>query len=262
MRARVYNKTQNKYYISEVYGVINRAGYSYYIVDNVTQNDKVILVEYLALETKFPYRVNVEIIDYNPITCSEWIEPTQIQLNSINTKIKNSEPLKSFNGYKALWVSGEAFIKLLENNTADKAKLGIENFTTKLEGWNYIESQEDIDYLMNEYSGFHDSVIKEISYISGDYVDNNSMHLSTSGSKKIKVVFNSDLAKELEIILLAPRICHIAPGEENYTSDLFDASIVIKDYMVYFFDSYIEEFPDNYTGTYFKSLGFMWRYVK
>ena len=261
MRARVYNKTQNKYYISEVYGAINTGRYSY-IVDDLLQKDKVILVEYLDFESKLPYKVNVEIIDYNPITCCEWIEPTQAQINAINEKIKNSKPILYCNGYKTIWESKQAFIDLLENNIADKAKLGIENVTTKLDGWNYIETQEDIDYLMNEYKGFHDSVIKEITYVSGDYVDNNGMCLSSSGSKKIKVIFNSDWAKEIEIILLSPRICHIAPCEENYTAELYDASIFIKDCVVYFYDSYIEDIEDDYPDTYFKSLGFMWRYTK
>ncbi|MEE1219569.1 MAG: hypothetical protein U0L20_06575 [Ruminococcus sp.] len=260
MRVRVYNKIQNEYYISEVYGIINRNRYSY-IVDDIAQKDKVILVEYLDFETKAPYKVNVEIIDYNPIICSEWIEPTQFQMSSINKKIKNSKPIMYFNGYKTMWDSEQALIDLLENNIVAKSNLGLKNFTTKLDGWNYIESQEDIDYLMNEYKGFHDSVIKEISYISGDYVDNNGMNLSTIGSKKIKVIFNSLWAKEIEIILLSPRICHIAPGDENYLADLYDASIFIKDCVVYFYDSCIDEVVDDYMDTYFKSLGFMWRYV-
>ncbi len=261
MRARVYNKTQNEYYISEVYGVFNIGGYCY-IVDDLVQKDKVIFVEYLNFETECPYKVNVEIIDYNPIVCGEWIEPTQIQMKSINKKIKNSKPLLFFNGYETMWESEQALIDLLENNIANKSDLGLEGFTTKLDGWNYLESQEDIDYLMNEYKGFHDSVIKEISYISGDYVDNAGMCLSTIGSKKIKVIFNSDWAKEIEIILLSPRVCHIAPGDENYTSDLYEASIFIKDCVVYFYDSYIENIEDDYPDTYFKSLGFMWRYVE
>lgn len=114
---------------------------------------------------------------------------------------------------------------------------------------------------MSLYSGFHDSVIKEISYISGEYYDAKQkvMHLNIAGSKQVKVIFNSDWAEELEIVLLAPRIIHFLPGEENYFSNLMEASILIKDQIVYFYDSYIETIEENYKGTYFKSMGLMWK---
>ena len=75
------------------------------------------------------------------------------------------------------------------------------------------------------------------------------------------MVFNSDWAKEIEIILLSPRVCHLVPGEENYMADLYDTSIFIRDFMIYFYTSALPEIPDNYEGTYFKSLGMMWRYT-
>ena len=45
MRARIYNEKQREYYISEIYGIINRAG-EWYIVDDIVQKDKLVLVEY------------------------------------------------------------------------------------------------------------------------------------------------------------------------------------------------------------------------
>ena len=44
------------------------------------------------------------------------------------------------------------------------------------------------------------------------------------------------------------------------TPDDYDASIFIRDYLVYFFTSEFKEIPDDFEGTYFKSLGMMWRY--
>ena len=70
----------------------------------------------------------------------------------------------------------------------------------------------------------------------------------------------SDWLEEIEMVLLSPRICHIVPGEENYMSILYDAPIFIKDCMVYFYDSYIEDITCDYSGTYFKALGIRWRY--
>ena len=70
MRARVYDRLHNLYYISEVYGILNRAG-DWYIVDHPSDKQQVILVEYLNMNTPAPYEVNVEIIDANPFKCRE-----------------------------------------------------------------------------------------------------------------------------------------------------------------------------------------------
>ncbi len=48
MRARVYDRTNNSFYISEVYGIINRFG-DWFIVDHPTYKKQVILVEYLNI---------------------------------------------------------------------------------------------------------------------------------------------------------------------------------------------------------------------
>ena len=160
-----------------------------------------------------------------------------------------------------LWDNVRALTELLETGLLEKAQVGLATVSTKLAGWNYIESKQDIDRLMQEYSGFHDAVLKELSYVSGDYFDVDGMILSLAGSKQVRVVFNSDWAKEIEIMLLAPRVVHLVPAAENYTSELFEASVLLKDHMVYFYDSDVEEIMDEYDGTYFVSMGMMWRYT-
>ena len=80
MRARIYNEKRREYYISEIYGIINRAG-DWYIVDDIVQKDKLVLVEYLNFKTSPPYEVNVEIIDCNPIGKNEWTSPGQQNKN-------------------------------------------------------------------------------------------------------------------------------------------------------------------------------------
>ena len=80
MRARIYNEKQREDYISEIYGIINRAG-EWYIVDDIVQKDKLVLVEYLNFKTSPPYEVNLEIIDCNPIDKNEWINLVQGEMN-------------------------------------------------------------------------------------------------------------------------------------------------------------------------------------
>lgn len=260
MRARVYAKDQNTYYISEVYAEINRAG-SWYIVDDFKNTNKVILIPYLDLSTDCPYKVNIEFIDYN-LTNAQWINLDNKQVSEINKKLTNSKALYYCRGYKKILEKTNILLELLEIGTADKDAFGLTNLSTKLSDWNYIESQADIDHLMNEYGGFHDSVLKEMSYISGDCKEaDGGMRLNPVGNKNVRLIFNSDWADEIEIILLSPRICHLVPGEENIMSVLYETSMFIKDYAVYFYDSFIKDIPNDYDGTYFKSLGLMWRYV-
>ena len=260
MRARVYDRTNNSFYISEVYGIINRSG-DWFIVDHPTYKKQVILVEYLNFNSPAPYEVNIEIIDTNPFSSEQWIYLHKLDMDIINTRINNIKPLQYYNGFESIWKSSDALICLLETGSVDKLLLNVPELSTKLLGWHYIENNNDIYELMSLYSGFHDSVIKEISYISGEYYDAKQkvMHLNIAGSKQVKVIFNSDWAEELEIVLLAPRIIHFLPGEENYFSSLMEASILIKDQIVYFYDSYIETIEENYKGTYFKSMGLMWK---
>ena len=260
MRARVYDRLHNLYYISEVYGILNRAG-DWYIVDHPNDKNQVILVEYLHFDSLPPFEVNIEIIDTNPFNPGKWIYLQKTEMDKINAELRNSKPLHSYRGFAPIWTAGNALVCLLETGASDKAKLHIPEITTKLAGWHYIENADDIAELMEIYGGFHDSVIKEVSYISGESYDaaQKVMYLNTAGAKQVKIVFNSDWAEELEMILLAPRIIHLVPGEENYLSTLMDASVIIQDCIVYFYDSDIDTIEDNYNGTYFKSMGLMWR---
>lgn len=260
MRARVRDRENDTYYISEVYGVINRAG-DWYMVDHPNDKSRVSLVEYCDFSKQGIIGTNIEIIDINPFPSEQWIYLDKLKMTVINEKLKNSKPLHYYRGFAYVWEAEEALVQLLENGTAEKKSLHLKDISTKLAGWNYIETDDDINELMTAYSGFHDAVIKELSYISGEYFDKDEgvMYLEQAGAKQVKVVFNSDWADELEMVLLAPRIVHLIPGEENCFSDIMYASLILKDTMVYFFDSEQESVDDTFGGTYFKSMGMMWR---
>lgn len=131
-------------------------------------------------------------------------------------------------------------------NELDKKRIEIDS---RLDGWHYIESKEEIECFMEIFSGFHDSVIQEIHYISGDYVDEDGMHLTIACDKSVQVLFDSDWSDRVEVIFDAVRILQIASPGENYLANLYDASLLIKDCEVYFYDSYQNVIPDTYQGT-------------
>ena len=259
MRARVYNKQKNEYYISEIFAVTNLG----YIVDDPDDMKKVLLVDYIDPMQVFPYTPNIEVID-NENDNEKWIIPDYLQRQKINKRILDDNEITSFRGPESIWNSEEGLLVLIKNRTADKEILGIGEKNTKLSGWNYIENDDDIEMILDEYYGFNDAVIKEMSYISGDYFvkEDKSMRLSESGSKQLRILFDSEWGGELELILLAPRVVHLIPGEENKWSDIIDVSIFVKDCKVYFYTSVLEEIPEDFNETYFISMGMRWRITK
>lgn len=51
--------------------------------------------------------------------------------------------------------------------------------------WHKVELQEDIDFLMETYGGFHDSCIVSLSFQSGAFVDNDmAMHFGGAQTKE------------------------------------------------------------------------------
>ncbi|MDE7423340.1 MAG: hypothetical protein K2N51_06570 [Lachnospiraceae bacterium] len=264
MRARVYDQTNHTYYLSEVYGIMNWGGERYIVESNEKNEQRLCLVEAVDFSTKPPYRVNIERIDCNKISEKlPWIYLGRDELSNINQTLENTyhhEALHYFSGYEYIWKQQDKLAELIVQGTIPYHELGNIKIDTKLPDWNYIENNQDIDRLMKEFLGFHDSVIKQINYITGDYVDKDgSMCLSESYDKKIQMVFDSQWSGSIEIVFEAVKVLHLVPPGENYLGDLFDASVFIKDLMIYFYDTGFDKIPESYDGTWVKALGMRWR---
>lgn len=261
MIARIFDPSKKEYYISEVYGIIN-CGINKYIVDKFeNKRENLILVDYFDCSKQPLYDIWVERISANPVLFP-WIYVPREEMKNFNKQIKSDNEYHYFSGYKLIWERPKQLMKLLMNGSILKKDLIQEEITSKLEGWNYIESKDDIDKLMKQFSGFHDSVIRELHYISGDYkLPDGSMHLTESCQKNLRMIFDSDWSESIEMIFEAPRILQLVPPCENYLADLYDVSIFIKNCMVYFYDSYMEYIPDVYEGTFIKAMAVRWRKI-
>ena len=56
--------------------------------------------------------------------------------------------------------------------------------------WHKVELQEDIDFLMETYGGFHDSCIVSLSFQSGAFVDNDmAMHFGSPNERILGIKF-------------------------------------------------------------------------
>lgn len=260
MRARIYDNIEKVYYISEVYGILN-CGVDRYLVEKRENEQMLVLVEHTDFSTKPPYTVYVEKIDANPMLFP-WVDRKKEEMEDINAAIGMPEKYHYFRGYDFIWEKKEALVELIRKGCIARERLCPHKIATKLSGWNYVENQQDIDNLMEQFCGFHDSVLKEIIYITGDYVaEDKNMHLSESVAKQIRLVFESQCTRGIEMILLAPRFVQLVPPPESYFADLYDASVFIKDCMVYFYDSYMEAMPASYAYSYFSAMGMRWRFV-
>ena len=94
--------------------------------------------------------------------------------------------------------------------------------------WLNVESQKDIDSLLEEYYGFHDACIVSVQYISGASVDDiGTMHYSKENSCLI-IRFDSQMPsfnkrpekKTLELKFSGLRRMNLIGIQDNYFCDI------------------------------------------
>ena len=90
--------------------------------------------------------------------------------------------------------------------------------------WNEIKNEIDIENLMKEYSGFHDSCIVSINYHSGAFVDEKgAMANGELLDHSIEMILHSQCNKPIELRFTGVRKCNIVGFEDNYFCDIFGA---------------------------------------
>lgn len=129
--------------------------------------------------------------------------------------------------------------------------------------WNEIVCKKDLDSFMNTMCGFHDSCVKEIKYISGAYV-NEKLSMSPVNSQRILCViiqrqFEDPSAIEMQFAGL--KYLKLFPNGENYTCEILDASMIIKEDCIYWCDcgGLSEKDIESYTGTTICASKVRWR---
>lgn len=129
--------------------------------------------------------------------------------------------------------------------------------------WNEIVCKKDLDSFMNIMCGFHDSCVKEIKYISGAYV-NEKLSMSPVNSQRVLCViiqrqFEDPSAIEMQFAGL--KYLKLFPKGENYTCEILDASMIIKEDCIYWCDcgGLSEKDIESYTGTTICASKVRWR---
>lgn len=129
--------------------------------------------------------------------------------------------------------------------------------------WNEIVNENDLKNFMDINYEFHDSCIKEFKYISGAYVDKN-LSMNPINSKRILRMIiqrqvNNLSAIEMEFIGL--KHLNVFPQNENYTCEIFDATMILKENCIYWCDcgGLSESDMESYTGTMICASKIRWR---
>ncbi len=93
--------------------------------------------------------------------------------------------------------------------------------------WQQIRSNADIDFLLSEYNGFHDSCLVRLHYQSGSYVNKkNAMAYGTPENHEVRMLFHSQCCKyTLELSFTGVRKCSFAGFQENYFCEIFDCHL-------------------------------------
>lgn len=127
--------------------------------------------------------------------------------------------------------------------------------------WNEINTEQNLNDFLELYDNFHDSCLKELRYISGNFVDCKlGMHIA--GQTKLSVIFQRqhDECTVVEMEFSNLLKLNLQPLGEPYTNEILDASMFFKDGKIYWGDSYqFKEQLEQYDGTWLCAEKARWR---
>lgn len=163
MFVRVFDKSNNKYYKSMVYALIN-SGYDEQAILFNPYKEAFELIDYLDKESK-KYVPLYECINSNK---NEWVSYEKVFLLKLKKYLKENnctEEIMCFRGYKEVFDNYKFMLKILQTK-----QVPIESTTINLKNnedtneWNYIRTQEDANEFMKLFVGFHDSTLDKLTY--------------------------------------------------------------------------------------------------
>lgn len=119
--------------------------------------------------------------------------------------------------------------------------------------WHEITNENDLKSFMGMHDSFHDSCIKELKYISGAYVDNDLSMYPINDRRSLKIIIQrqSEKSAVIEIEFIGLKYLKLFPVDENYTCEMLDVTMLLKNDSVYWCDcgGMTEYDIDNYKGT-------------
>ena len=129
--------------------------------------------------------------------------------------------------------------------------------------WTELKSEEELADFMRRVDSFHDSVLKELSYVSGAYVDKdlNMYPVDDKACLRMLIQRQDEAMPALELEFSGLRELRLYPTEPSYTSEILDAALFLRDGLICWCDcgdTGPENFGD-YCGTSVCAKSLRWR---
>ena len=250
MFVRVFDKDKNTYYKSLVYSTVGIGWFLQYIVLNPHMNTFE-LVDYLD-KSVTPVKPLVEIIqsDYSDFNIYEGSALLKYKYFCRKSGVDFVD-VKRMAGYPDVCENFAFLTDILTKKSvpAESYNISLRELKDTAE-WNYIITQSDADDFMDKFAGFHDSTLEKINYSE------------TYGSVTANAIFdNSGWFGIVELCFEGVQMLKIMPATENYTRELFEASLIVEKESVFWADSYMEKPNSSYEGSIIKALNLKWRKI-
>jgi len=264
MFASVYDKSKEEFFKSYIYGVINAGFYSKWVVYN-PNSEMFKAVQYLDFEDPNPHRKTFgNIIDS---TNNEFIAMKKIEVKmlnkSLNLKGKGIE-IETLAGYDDLIMDIESLKCILRGEEIHKDKVNFkirEEFFAG-EDWNQIDTQEDANELMKIFGGFHDSILESFSYSGESKMINQKMDIEYFGKRRsLSMIFYSGWYGKIELCFDGVVLMKICPAGDNYSDELFSATLLVKEGKTFWADQELEDIDTNYESSFVYAYNLRWRTI-
>lgn len=132
--------------------------------------------------------------------------------------------------------------------------------------WHEINSENDLIQFISDMSYFHDSCIKEMSYLSGAYVSENLSMFPLNNSRVLRVLMQRQYEKDsmIEMEFQGLKFLKLFPVDEKYTCEILDSTMLWKDSFIYWCDcgGLSKADVDDYTGTSICASKLRWRSIR
>lgn len=132
--------------------------------------------------------------------------------------------------------------------------------------WNEIADEKCIQNFMNKVGFFHDSCIKEMHYYSGAYVDDNLAMYPTNDKRILNIIIQRQFEElsMIELQFIGLKSLNLFPTNEEYTCEILDSKMFIKDGFIYWCDceEVSEDDFEDYEGTLISASKLRWRAIE
>ncbi len=250
MFVRVFDKNKNTYFKSVVYATVGIGWYLQYIVLN-PHTHTFELVDYLDKSVS-PAKPLVEIIQSDDAGFELYAGSSMLKFKYFcKTGRIPFTDIKQMKGYPDVCENYSFLSDIFKNKSVpiDAYHIALKELPDTDE-WNYILTQSDADAFMNKFVGFHDSTLESIQYTES--------HACTS----VNAIFdNSGWFGVAELCFEGVQMLKIVPAAENYSREIFEASLIVENESVFWADSYMTKPDTSYNGSIIQALNLKWRKI-